>query len=195
LVVDVHELFLLQAVPFDAGRITLKKVEGIRGSRGLETSDAHVAFVLDRQALLFQAAHLTVDRVGFVLEFAVAGTIGGDPPIIEILGMNDEAVKVGTRALEYGSEPMGESCDGTRGVYWLSMNGDEVREVVDPIAVCIRVHEPFFALFDPFCRAPQPVTDRDLEIGVVDVELEVVRGPLESVLISHEAVSQSLHLF
>jgi hypothetical protein len=182
-------------VPLNAGRITLKKVEGLRGSSCLEAGDAHIAFVLNRQALLFQAAHLTVDGIGFVLELAVAGAVGGDPPIVEVFGVDDETVKVGTRALEYASEPTGESCNGTGGMYWLSMNGDEVREVVDPVAVCIGVHEPVFALFDPFCWAPQPVADWNFEIGIVDVELEVVRSPLEGFLISHEAVSQSLHLF
>jgi hypothetical protein len=56
--------------------------------------------------LLFQVAHLTVNGVSFILELVVAGTVGSNPPVVEVLGMSDEAVEMGTRALEYCLEPM-----------------------------------------------------------------------------------------
>jgi hypothetical protein len=75
------------------------------------------------------------------------------------------------------------------------MNGDKVWQVMDAIAIGVGIHESIFSLLDPFCWAPKPVADGDFEVGIVSVELEVIGGPLEGVLISHEAVSKSLHLF
>jgi hypothetical protein len=75
------------------------------------------------------------------------------------------------------------------------MDGDKVRQVVDAVVVSVGIYKPIFPLFDPLCRAPKPVTDGNFEVGVVGVKLEVVRGSLKCVLISHEAITKSLHLF
>jgi hypothetical protein len=77
----------------------------------------------------------------------------------------------------------------------LGIDGDEVRQVMDAVAVSIGVHEAIFSLFDPFCGAPKPITDRDFEVGVIGVKLEIVRGSFKCLLIPHEAVAKSLHLF
>jgi hypothetical protein len=182
-------------VPLNVGRITLKKVEGLHSSSCLEAGDAHITLVFDRQALLFQAVHLAVDRVGFVLKLSITGTVSGNPPIVKVFGVNDEAVEVSARALEHRAEPLWQGCDRTGGMYWLGMDRNKVGEVVDPIAVGVSIHETVLALLDPFCRMPESITDRDFEVGVVSVELEVFRGVFEHFLISHEVVSESLYLF
>jgi hypothetical protein len=145
--------------------------------------------------LLFKAAHLTVDGIRFILELLIAGTVHRNPPIVKILCVCDKAVEMGTRALEYCAELSWQGCDGVRGSNRLGIDGDEVWQVVDAIAVGVGIHEAIFSLFDPFCGAPKPIANRDFEVRIIGVKLKVLGGSFKHVLISHEAVSKSLYLF
>jgi hypothetical protein len=77
----------------------------------------------------------------------------------------------------------------------LSIDGDEVRQVVDSVAVSIGVHKAVFTVFDPLGRAPQPVADGNFEVGIMRIELEIFGGPFKRLFIPHEAIAESLHLF
>ena len=150
--------------------------------------------------LFIQNLDLHGEFCGFLVEFAEAGDLPSQPPVVKVFDLVLQVHEVAAGPEEKGAKPGGNWFDGVfltmPNHVSLCIQVDNIRGLIRALSVMIASDSAVFQPLDPFGGAENSVTDGDVEVGHSPVVFDIAIGGLvKCVLVVLDTVVEPANLF